>query len=527
MVIRIQKNHSYFLKQTQFFFFTLLTLACVLLSPMPAAAKKGNPKYAAFIMDADTGLILHQENASARRHPASLTKVMTLILLFDAIDRGQIKKTDRIRFSAHAAGMPPSKVGVREGGSISVEDAIRVLVTKSANDAAAAIAEKLGGSESNFALMMTRKARAIGMKDTVFKNASGLPNPAQVTTARDLARMGYVLVKDYGRHYHYFSTKNHTLLGVSYHNHNRLMETYPGMDGIKTGFINASGFNLLASAKRNNRRLIGVVMGGKTSKSRNERMARLLDDGFSKIGSFNIASAAKMDDTGIKNVPIPQQKPIFVAGLGQVYAQVPPPQKPSSEISALVEDLVAQDAANNNAAKEPRWAFLDNGDENSVLNRMTGQGDYDNAARNRLETGIIAIAAVKREDFPHHFFAPAEGKNAKQDAQQSPKIIDASLPPQQPERIATAKSYTTNQGNEWAIQIGAFSNRESTNAAINSSLKKLPASLRAVNPVVAPLQADNGNWLFRARLSGYSKDGALKACQILPDCMPIAPHGQR
>lgn len=491
-----QKNIFLSLRKVQFLTLLSIAMVCICAMPLNAAAKSKNPRYAAFVMDADTGLILHQENAGKALYPASLTKMMTLLMVFDALEKGQLKLNDRVRFSKHAASMQPSKLGVKAGGSISVEDAIYALVTKSANDAAAAVGEKIGGSESNFALMMTNKAHAIGMKSTTFRNASGLHDKRQVTTARDMARLSLVLIRDYAKYYPYFSTKSFTFQGTPMRNHNRLMSTYKGMDGLKTGYIAPSGFNLAASAKRGDRRLIGVVFGGQTTKSRNDRMAQLLDDGFAKIGAFNIAQS-------IENVPVPQQKPIFVAGLGQVYAQGNAPQ------TQEIEDMTGK--------RMPRANLLDASNENSILNRMIGQGDYDTAARSRLETGIMAIAAISGEHLPPSFY---DGS----DAATSPKksITNASY-----EKKAAARTYTTNQGNEWAIQIGAFSNRDSTNVAINNSLKKLPASLRTASPVIAPLQADDGTWLFRGRLSGYDRNAALKACEILKDCLPIAPHGQK
>lgn len=510
-----QNSLPCFFKSAQFLTLFLLTIALVLtiLAPAHAASKKNKPLYAAFVMDADTGLILHQENAGKKVHPASLTKMMTLLMTFDALERKKLRLSDRVVFSEHAANMAPSKLGIKAGSSISVEQAIYALVTKSANDAACALGEKIAGNESTFAILMTRKARAIGMSNTTFRNASGLHNPQQVTTARDFARLSLTLIRDYPKYYSYFSTTNFMFQGNSLRNHNHLMNTYKGMDGIKTGFINQSGFNLAASAKRDGHRLIGVVFGGTTAKARNDRMAKLLDDGFAKVRSLNGENALiadnkdKNSDTSSKfrNVPVPEKKPIYVAGLGQVYTQSNLAETDDTESSPYqISDI-----------RQPRWKMLDSTNEQSILNRMVGQGDYDSAARNRLETGIIAMAAVTNEDLPPDFFNDDEIERPEQQIQ---KIST--------HKVATTRTYTTNQGDEWAVQIGAFSSRDTTNAALNSSLKKLPASLRNVNPVIAPLQASNGSWLFRARLSGYSRQAALKACDILPDCMPIAPHGQ-
>lgn len=239
-------------------------------------------RYAAIVVDARTGEVLHEEDADARRYPASLTKMMTLYLTFEALDDGRLRLDGRLPVSAHAESMAPTKLGVREGQTLLTEHAILGLVTKSANDAAVVLAEALGGSESRFADMMTRKARELGMRNTVFRNASGLPDDGQVTTARDLATLGRALVQDHPKYYPYFSRRTFAYGGRKLPNHNRLMNRYDGMDGIKTGYIRASGFNLAASAVRDGRRLVAVVMGGTSPVARDNRLAALLDDAFAR-----------------------------------------------------------------------------------------------------------------------------------------------------------------------------------------------------------------------------------------------------
>ncbi|HYD69352.1 D-alanyl-D-alanine carboxypeptidase [Azospirillum sp.] len=239
-------------------------------------------KYEAIVIDARTGQVLHEENADAITHPASLTKMMTLYLTFDALDAGKLSLDQALPVSEHAQAQSPTKLGLRAGSTIKVETAILGLVTKSANDASVVLAEAIGGSHSRFAEIMTRKARELGMKHTVFRNANGLPDDEQVTTARDFAMLSRALLTDHPKYYPYFSRRNFMYGGHSVHNHNRLMSRYDGMDGIKTGYIRASGFNLAASAVRDGRRLIAVVMGGKSAVSRDNRMAALLDEAFAK-----------------------------------------------------------------------------------------------------------------------------------------------------------------------------------------------------------------------------------------------------
>ena len=249
-------------------------------------------KYAALVMDAETGTILFSRNADARRYPASLTKIMTLYMLFEALANGSMKPGQRITISKRAAGQPPSKLGLKRGQTIKVEDAIRALVTKSANDVATAIGEALGGTEYRFALKMTDKARALGMRKTTFRNASGLHHRRQVTTARDMATLAVAIRRDFPQYYHYFSTRRFTWKGRTYPNHNKLLGRYRGADGIKTGYIRASGFNLVASVERNGRRLIGVVFGGKKGVIRDRQMRKILDRGFKRVAEIRMASIA-------------------------------------------------------------------------------------------------------------------------------------------------------------------------------------------------------------------------------------------
>jgi D-alanyl-D-alanine carboxypeptidase len=277
-----------------------LLMAATLLAAAPAEARR----YSSIVVDAESGVWLHADHPEVKCYPASLTKIMTLYLVFDALEAGEIKLSDRWKVSAHAASMPPSKLGLRAGETISVETAILGLVTKSANDAAVVVAEALGGTERKFAHKMTRRARDLGLDHTTFRNASGLPNSRQVTTARDMVRLALAMLKNHPKYYEYFSTPNFSYKGRRYRNHNSLLRTYRGADGIKTGYIRASGFNLVASAVRKGRRLVAVVMGGKTARARDKHMALLLDRAFKKAGP---ASAKRTQQ--VQAVPPPDPKP--------------------------------------------------------------------------------------------------------------------------------------------------------------------------------------------------------------------------
>ncbi len=269
---------------------TALALATAALSALPAeaATKKATAKpaqetptrYAAIIIDDSTGRVLHQVNADDKRYPASLTKMMTIYMAFEAIEKKRLSFDSPLKFSMHAVNQAPSRIGLQMGDSITVRQAILALVTKSANDAATALGETIGGTEQNFAVMMTKRAQALGMGNTVFRNANGLPDPQQYTTARDLATLARALRRDFPQHYHYFATPDFSYKGVTIANHNRVLNQLDGADGLKTGYIRASGFNLATSATRGNRRIVGVVLGGESGSWRDARMVQLMEQAF-------------------------------------------------------------------------------------------------------------------------------------------------------------------------------------------------------------------------------------------------------
>lgn len=256
----------------------LIAVAVFAVGGGPADAAR----YASILMDARSGQVLNETNADTITYPASLTKIMTLYMVFEALEKGRLRLDQRFPVSKHAAAQSPSKLDLRVGETVGVQDLILGLVTRSANDAAVVIAEGMAGSELEFARRMTKRARELGMARTTFRNASGLPNPHQQTTARDMATLGRAVWRDHPRRYRYFATEEFVWRGQAIRNHNGLLGRYDGVDGIKTGFINASGFNLVASAERNGRRLIGVVMGGTTARGRDAQMAGLLDAGFER-----------------------------------------------------------------------------------------------------------------------------------------------------------------------------------------------------------------------------------------------------
>ncbi len=284
------------------------------------------------LIDVEMGRVLSEGNADAITYPASLTKMMTLYLTFEALNAGQLRLDQYLPVSYEAASRAPTKLGVRPGESVAVQDLILGLVTRSANDAAVVLAEGLAGSEPAFAEHMTRKARQLGMTSTVYRNASGLPDPDQYTTARDQAQLALALYHDFPREYRYFATREFYFQGRVIHNHNHLLDWYEGADGIKTGYIGASGYNLAASAMRNGHRLIGVIMGGPSAGTRDREMAALLDRGFEEIG------------VGTTTV-VRHEAPTPSAAPATAEWQQPQPSPPSKEKPGLLTKAAARLAA--------------------------------------------------------------------------------------------------------------------------------------------------------------------------------------
>lgn len=434
-------------------FVLLLSISIFIMLNSISAHAAENKKYASLVMDADTGVIISERYADKTLHPASLTKIMTLLMVFDALETGQASLNDRVRISNRAAAAVPSKLGLPAGSSIRLKDAILALVTKSANDIAVAVAEHIGGSESKFARLSTNKARQIGMYSTNFVNPHGLHNPRQVTTARDMAKLARYIIYRYPQYYSYFSTRSFTYNGKTYNNHNRLLGKYDGMDGMKTGFINASGFNLVASVKRGNRRVIGVVFGGRTAASRNAHMVEILDAAWNRLPRVQIA---------IANPPRPTRKP-YTGG----------------ELASLKPQVVSYNTR-----------------QNDPIAAVIAQGDSDPKMNSRLETGYIAMDA--------HL-------NRSKGVQLASTRSNAKVIPQQ---------------RGWSIQIGAFQSRVATEAALKTAKSLLPGSLRYADEKVVPLRTANSKWVYRARLTGYTRSDAENACKQFKDCMTISPKAQ-
>jgi D-alanyl-D-alanine carboxypeptidase len=329
-----------------------------------------NPKYAAFVMHEGTGDVLFSRYADERRYPASLTKMMTLYVLFEDIEAGRISLDDDIKVSANAARQPASKLGIAAGSTIKVETAIEALVIKSANDVATAVAEHVAGSEAAFARRMTRTAHDLGMRSTTFRNASGLPNSRQVTTARDMARLSRRLRQDFPQHHPFFAKTSFVWNGQTYRTHNKVMLSFAGATGLKTGYTRASGYNLATSAERGGHPLIGIVLGGRSGSTRNRHMVQILDQSFAKI-----SQRPDSIKTAFLRAPTPRLKP----GVASAPIMLASADLPEGEVTA--DDLNFQQLAQ---AVSSMPASFD-----------IGQGDAD---MDEPRNWSVQIGAYRREN---------------------------------------------------------------------------------------------------------------------------------
>ncbi|GEO84160.1 MULTISPECIES: D-alanyl-D-alanine carboxypeptidase [Alphaproteobacteria] len=315
---------------------------------------------AQLLLDARTGEVLASENPDSFNHPASLTKMMTLYMAFEAIRRGELSWNSRVPFSKYAASRPPTKLRVKAGDAITVKEAVLGMIVQSANDAAAAMAEKLGGTESQFAAMMTKRARALGMSNTTFVNASGLPDDRQITTARDMSTLGVALLRDFPQEYKLFNTKSFAFRGRTINGHNNLMYRYKGMDGIKTGYTNASGFNLVSAVTDGKRRVIGVVMGGRSAASRDKVMEKLIAGNIAKASSGTRLLASNSTRVGMDlarlgdDIPVPAPRRDAVAAVISLANATPIPATRYGTAYANPMEVAAAPVMSDVAALTPQ-----------------------------------------------------------------------------------------------------------------------------------------------------------------------------
>jgi D-alanyl-D-alanine carboxypeptidase len=516
-----------------------LAAALVLTSLSPAEAarrrRKGpvyTPPFAAMVVDAKTGKTLYAKNEDSLRHPASITKVMTLYLLFEQLEKGRYRLDSSLKISARAAAQAPSKLGLEPGETITVEDAIKALVTKSANDIAYAVAENIGGSEEDFAEMMTKKARALGMSRTVFVNASGLPDAEQVTTARDLTILARAVQDRFPRYYAYFATPSFRYEGAVIRNHNKLLGRVEGVDGIKTGYTRMSGFNLMTSAKSNGRHIVAVVLGGASGGSRDRVMASLVRTHLPHASAAPRTTALVMETQAEPARSESRSEPRAEAKSASLFDALKPRMQESGgaeEQSKLPHQARPVDLSKVRPAYSSDQSRLTT--TPSAFRWIAGpQG----AARGEGRPVDAAAIAPPQKSVPQgdtkadtKAAAKAEPKGeakveAKVDAKVDAKPIEQRAPAQKPAEVADAKS-TQGLGDKvdprptgstgWVIQLGAPED-EGKAKQLLAAAKNSSRALRHASPFTEKI-VKGGATLWRARFSGFDPDAAQAACKEL------------
>ncbi len=468
-----------------------VSLAMVLGSALPAQA---GGKFAAITVDARTGAVLYSDDANSLRHPASLTKMMTLYIVFQDLKAGRIRMSTPLKVSRRAAYMPPSKLGLKPGSTITVEQAIKALVIKSANDVAATVGENLGrGSEAAFALRMTRIARSIGMSRTTFKNASGLPNPAQVTTAKDMATLGLRLMRDYPQFYPYFRAQSFVFQGRVINSHNRLVGRFPGTDGIKTGYINASGFNLVTSTRRDEKRLVGVVLGARSSGRRNAFMMAMLTRAFAKAKAGNTIAA--------------------VAGSGK--GAIDPLAKSNLKVAAVEQPESQDDATSATDAKllaaAAEAAAVEEGDDDEAAD----------AAPQVIEAGLVPSETThkkkRRGKLPFAVKTPAEAPAGSD--------VEASVDTGADEGLDEINVASLPVG--YSVQISSFKDKAAAKAALGKIKLAAAKEVKGKQSYTVAVKK-NGNLFYRVVIVGFTASSAKKSCaklsKIVKTCAVLTPN---
>lgn len=451
--------------------FFVFMAALLVITPVSAHAFSSK-KYASLVIDANSGKVLHAENASRKRHPASLTKMMTLYLTFDALRTGKLRMNTTLRASKKAASMPSTNLHMKKGSRITVRDAIKALIVRSANDVAVILAEKIAGSEYKFAKQMTAVARRLGMKNTTFKNASGLPNRKQVTTARDLAVLSLALRRHYPEYYPLFRTQSFKYKGKKYKGHNRAMSRIRGADGLKTGYIRASGFNLVTSATRRNGSVIGVVLGGDTSKERDDKMVSLVEHTFARMNLQNNRRQFVLYDD-----PVPIAKPRELVVLAQKKAKQASKTVNLAAKSKHVKQYPAYQIAETTNAKQKQYvSFSSNVDKKSKQFVQFSAYDEDMKQNNKSRGQFMPVN-----------YHSTSG-----------------------ERV-----YKVKPTKEWGVQVGAYEESREAMVAAANAVSFAPNLLRDARINVTDKHKSKGKVLYRARLADMTKTSAKKACNIL------------
>jgi len=533
----------------------LVALAALGTTPLASGQAVAGRLRAAMVMDANTGEILHEQDGDAPRLPASLTKMMTLYMVFEGISRGRWTYETPVKISAQAAAAPPSKLDLDPGDTIRMIDAIRALVTKSANDVAVAVAEHISGTEPAFARLMTQRARQIGMTSTTFRNASGLPNHEQTSTARDMLTLALRLQDEFPRQYKLFSTRTFNYAGSRYRNHNNLLRNFSGTDGIKTGYTRASGFNLVASVRRDGKHVIGVVFGGRTAKSRDAQMRTMLTRSLRRASTQRTRKPLVVARANARPPPPPVQRPdppATVVGTGWTIADdrsvqataaaIRPPQPmpaPRSGIAAApfpvpqpVQIAVARVRSVPLSAPPSAQAAAPAA---SMISRAAPQPYASPAGSRETVVAKRAAARARNGDGPDRQAAlisrgwatPELGRPPSTLQQQAAALAArergvqmAATPraraalPRPPAATGRATGASVAATGRYHIQVGAYATTEEADRQL-ASVRAKAGSLLSTNPSLTMPVVTSNRRLYRARYAGFDATSAQHACQIL------------
>src|SRR5271156_4173302 len=505
-------------------------------SHAPAAsgpAEVDGSKFSAMVIDANTGREIWGVNENALPPPASITKVMTLYLLFEQLEKGTMTLETRIPVSEHAANQEPSKLGVPAGETISVEEAIKAIVTRSANDMAVAVAEAVGHDESNFAAIMTHAAHQIGMSRTLYRNASGLPNDEQLTTARDLTLLARSMQERFPKYYHYFSLHEFTYDGEVIGNHDHLLGRVDGVDGIKTGYTRASGFNLLTSVHRDGRALVAVVMGGRSSGARDRMMEQLIADHIAEASTGGHTATMIADN----EPPAPNAAPWVAPPVAQGGRSMPvvavnapaPPARPAPELKGegdnasdddedsaprapILPKIVARPSVTPVVASEPPRIERTVAYEPALIERPTPVDPRELGwVKGPAAAPVVAKATPIVKEQPAAKSVPAA---APPPASRSRQEARAEEPRPEESRVARVEDAHVEAKTGWVVQIGASDDAEKANDLLIRARAQNPSTLAAAKPITEKVKKGEG-FLYRARFAGLDAASAEQACRSL------------
>lgn len=518
------------------------------------ASRAYTPPYSSLVVDANTGAVLQNTNGDALRHPASLTKIMTLYLLFERLEAGKISLASQLRVSAHAAAQAPSKLNLSPGDTIDVESAIKAVVTKSANDVAVVIAENLGGDEPSFARLMTQKARALGMKNTTYHNASGLPNDEQWTTARDQVTLGRAIQERFPRYYRYFSTRTFVYEGRPLRNHNKLLGRVEGVDGIKTGYVNASGFNLVTSVRRAGRHVVAAIFGGRSGRARDAQMEGLLGK-YTMLASTKQTAPAIVENAhaaaprlaAAESVPVPSvrpereakpevmdepkapaprladSRPVQTDAARALRATAYAPEVGSKEPirPVAVKTLAVKGSTMQTASLTP----VTTGSSTRITTVKTATSSPDPRFEKPidLKTNNHAVAFASADASANNDALPPPPPGAKPGVLGVLPVQVASADPAEAVAAATHAKGDTKARSGWFIQVGALESEKEAKerlSEVRSAVKTLLKHAEAYTETVKK----GSRTFYRARFAGFDEAGAAKACREIKAskfvCMP-------